>query len=461
MATTQQELALIGKYAYSFPSIGKVEIIKNPMILIENNEIVAIGKKKEVEKELAGHDIIGDPKKDILLPGFVNTHTHAAMTLFRGIADDLELMDWLNNYIWPMEKRLEPKHIKAGALLAALEFIRGGVTTANSMYWYPEQEAEAFVKIGLRGFVGLTALELGDMGNYKRDYDFISKWHTSNNDLIRTSLQPHATYTVSKELYQDIYAFKQELNNKYPEAPIIFHTHIAETREEWNNTKKFVEKMGFSIPSEVKSVVQYLDLIGVLDEDTVGAHVVHTNCRDLEILKQRKVGVSINIMSNLKLASGIPPVPRYLEHGVKLSIGTDGASSNNTLNLFDSVRTIALLYKGLNYDPLTTKISEVLYMATKGGASVLRLNKVGELKIGYKADIISLSLDTPETMPVYNANTALSHIVYVADRTMVKNVVINGELVLEDRHAVKTNDEKIMEQFNNAAIDLYEKTENK
>ena len=459
---SSKEIAMIGKYAYSFPEPGKVEIIKSPLVIIEEGNIVSIGEKDQVKKELAGHDVIGDEKKDILLPGLINTHTHAAMTLFRGVADDLELMEWLNKHIWPMEAHLEPEHVEAGALLAALEMIRGGITTANTMYWYPEKEAEAFIKTGLRGIIGLTALELGDMENYKHDYSFVEKWvkkwHRSNNDLIRVSLEPHAPYTVTKETYQEMHEFKQRLNEEFPDAPIIFHTHIAETKKEWKSTLEFAKNKGFSIPSEAKTVVQYLDAIGVLDENTVGAHVVHTNCKDLEILKKRKVGISINIVSNLKLASGIPPLTRYLKHNLKIGLGTDGASSNNTLDLLDTARIIALLYKGINYSPTTMKIADVLYMATKGGAEVLNLKNVGELKEGYKADIIGLSLETPETLPIYNETNALSHLIYVSDRNHVKNVIINGEIVLQDRQTTKISPENIITQFKEKANELYEKT---
>ncbi len=451
---TTSELALRGKYAYSFPELGKVEVTKDPLIIIENSEIVAMGSYKETKSELAGHDLIGNKETDVLIPGLINTHTHAAMTLFRGIADDLPLMEWLEKYIWPMESHLTPEDVFYGARLAALEMLRSGTTTANSMYWHPEKEAQAFVELGMRGVVGYPVLH--PIAEYKRDDAFVAKWHQSHNGLIRVALQPHAPYTVTNEAYQTLYDLLLEYNEKY-ETPVLFHTHVAETKQEMEAIKKFAKEMGFSIPEEINTPTQYLDSLGVLDQYTVAAHCVHTNEKDIEILKSKKVGISINLVSNLKLASGIPPLPRYLSNAVKTSLGTDGASSNNRLDLFETTRLIALLYKGLHYSPTLLPISEAMYLATAGGAEVMHMEKIGQLKQGYKADVVSLSLDTVEMQPIYHERSALSHLVYIGERNHVKNVVVNGTLVIENKQPTKVAMNDITRSFIKASTSLYER----
>ena len=448
------ELALRGKYAYSFPDPRTVEIIKDPLVIVESSEIVAIGSYKETKSELAGHDLIGNKETDVLIPGLINTHTHAAMTLFRGIADDLPLMDWLQKYIWPMESHLTSDDVLQGARLAALEMLRSGTTTANSMYWHPDKEAQAFAELGMRGVVGYPVLH--PIAEYKRDDAFVEKWHQSHGDLIRVALQPHAPYTVTNETYQALHDLLLEYNEKF-EAPVLFHTHIAETKQEMQDIKKFAKEMGFHIHEEITSPIQYLDSLGVLDQYTVAAHCVHTTEKDVEILKSRKVGVSINIVSNLKLASGIPPLPQYISHDVKTSLGTDGASSNNRLDLFETTRLIALLYKGLHYSPTLLPISEAMYLATTGGAQVMHMKNVGQLKQGFKADIVSLSLDTIEMQPIYHEKSALSHLVYIGERSHVKNVVVNGKIVIENTLPTNKAMDDILSSFTKASTSLFER----
>ncbi len=450
----ENEIGVRGKYAYSFPELGSVEIIKDPLIIVENDKIVSIGPYDQTKSSLAGHDIVGDKDADVLIPGLINTHTHAAMTLFRGIADDLPLMEWLEKYIWPMESHLTPDDIFHGARLAVLEMLRSGTTTANSMYWHPEKEAQAFVELGMRAIVGYPILH--PIAEYKRDDMFVVKWHQSHNDLIRVALQPHAPYTVTNETYQVMHELLLEYNEKF-EVPVLFHTHLAETKHEMEAIRNFAQEMDFQISEEITTPTQYLDSLGVLDQYTVAAHCVHTSKKDVETLRSRKVGVSINLVSNLKLASGIPPLVEYVSNNVKTSLGTDGASSNNRLDLFETTRLIALLYKGLHYSPTLLPISEAMYLATAGGANVLHMNNVGQLKEGFKADIVSLSLKTIEMQPIYHEKSALSHLVYIGERSHVKNVIVNGSLVIENTLPTKVAIDEILDSFKRTSTSLFER----
>ena len=284
------------------------KIIRQGAIVIEGKAIIEVGKTRKLKRKYRrGYEKI-DAKGKVVIPGLINTHQHAAMSLLRGYADDLPLREWLEKWIWPIEKRVTPHDIYVGALLTAVESIMSGVTTVNTMYHYTseENEAKAFADAGLRGIIGHVCFSWRKKEDKKASEHLAKNWHNKAEGLIRVSVDPHAPYTVDPEYMKELKEIRKELNKKYgsEKAPIIWHIHVAETSDEPQKIQK-----AFNIQLK-KGVVEYLDSLGVLDEHVIAAHCVALTKRDIEIMKQRKVKVSHNPISNLKLASGISPVPK-------------------------------------------------------------------------------------------------------------------------------------------------------
>ncbi|MEM3703985.1 MAG: amidohydrolase, partial [Candidatus Bathyarchaeia archaeon] len=321
------------------------EIIRDGAIVIENDTIIEVGKTSEIKRKYGrGYEKI-DAKGKTVLPGLVNTHQHAAMSLLRGYADDLPLQEWLEKWIWPIEGHMTASDIYVGALLTAAESIMGGTTTVNTMYHYTaeENEAKAFVDAGLRGVVGHVCFSWRKTEDKNALDDLAKNWHNRANGLIRVSVDPHAPYTVDPEYMKELKELQAELNGKYgsKKAPIIWHIHVAETSDELEKIKK-----AFNVELE-GGVMEYLDSLGVLDKHVIAAHCVALVEKDIAIMKSRNVKASHNPISNLKLASGISPIPKMLEKGVTVSLGTDSPCSNNTADMFEAMKMAAILHKGV------------------------------------------------------------------------------------------------------------------
>lgn len=402
---------------------------KETSVYIKDNIISEIGKKQEA-------DYVIDGKGKALLPGFVNTHTHAAMALFRSYAEDMELERWLTEKIWPLERKLTPEHVYWGAKLACLEMLKSGTTTFNDMYFFMENTAKAVSEMGLRavlsyGFIDLFDKEKRD-AEIKKTCSFIEHVKHMNCSRIIPALGPHAVYTVSEEalLWLKEYAEKNNLN---------IHFHLAETKKE---SEDFVK-------THNERIVEYLNRIGFLSERVICAHCIWLSRKEIEIMKRKNVKISYNPVSNMKLGSGIMPYTKM--KSLIVSLGTDGCASNNNLDMFESMKIGVLLQKLNNSTSMSAQ--EMFQIATINGARALNIN-AGEVREGKLADLIIIDLKRAELTPGHDI---ISDIVYSANGSCVDSVICDGKLVMENR---KVQDEElILEKAKEAAFELVRETE--
>lgn len=429
------------------------KIIREGAIVVEGNEIVAVGKSTDLKRRSGrGYELI-DARGRIVIPGLVNTHQHAAMSLLRGYADDLPLQEWLEKWIWPVENHMTAHDIYVGALLTAVESVMSGTTTVNTMYHYTseENEAKAFADAGLRSIVGHVCFSWRKKEDRQALEGLAKTWHNKSEGLIRTSVDPHSPYTVDPEYMKELKNIRAELNEKYgsEKAPIIWHVHVAETSDEADKTRK-----AFNVPVR-GGLVEYLDSLGVLDECVVAAHCVALTETDIAIMNHRGVKVSHSPISNLKLASGISPVPKMLKQGVTVSLGTDSPCSNNSADMFEVMKMAAVLHKGVNRDPTLMSADRVLRMATIEGAKTLSWeNEIGSIEVGKKADLVIVDQRKPHLCPMYDET---SHLVYAAKGSDVDTVVVNGKIIMEDGKLTALNVEKVMDIAEKAKADLLER----
>src|SRR6266849_6689581 len=399
-------------------------------VVVKGDAIVAVGPRSELEARYAAAQTI-DAKGKLVLPGFINGHTHVPMTLFRGIHDDVTLNDWLYKYIFPAEaKNVNEEFVRWGTRLAAAEQIRGGVTTFADMYYFEDAVAEETKAAGMRGVLGETFIDFpapdnkseGEMLAYTEK--FLKKWQ--GDPLIHAAVAPHSIYTCSQKTLQDAAA----LARKY-RAPILIHT--AEMKKEWEDSQK----------QNGMSPVQYLDKIGVLGPDVVSAYCIFVDEADRKTLAQRQVGCVHNSSSNMMIASGVSPVGEMRAAGIAVGLGTDGpAGSNNDLDLMEEMDLAAKLAKITKLDPLAMKAKSVVEMATIDGARALHMEKeIGSLEIGKKADLIVISLDEPNAVPMYDIYAQLAYALKGSD---VETVVIGGRVVMRDRKLLTVNEEEAM-----------------
>jgi 5-methylthioadenosine/S-adenosylhomocysteine deaminase len=360
-----------------------------------------------------------DAKRGIILPGLINGHTHAAMSLFRGLADDLPLMEWLNNYIFPVESRMDPDFVYTGTLLACAEMILSGTTTFCDMYLFEEEVARAAKESGMRCLAGEVLYDFPspNYGPIEKGLEYteslISRWR--RDPLISIAVEPHSVYTCSADLLTK--ANKLALKHG---TPLVIH--VAETASE---IQEAVARFG-------KKPFAYLESLGILGPHLIADHCVHLDDPEIETIARNGVRVIHNPESNMKLASGISPVPKLLSRGITVGLGTDGCASNNNLDLFEEMDMAAKLQKVGNMDPTVLDAITTLRMGTSSGSRALGFEKlVGSLEAGKKADIIVLDTDRPHLTPMYNP---YSHLVYAAKGNDVSHSVINGRLVLEDRN---------------------------
>jgi len=428
-------------------------IIRDGAIAIENGTIVDVGKSEEIlRKYSSGYEKI-NAKGRVVVPGLVNTHQHAAMSLLRGYADDLPLQEWLEKWIWPIEGLMTAEDIYVGSLLTAIESIMGGTTTVNTMYHYMpgENEAKALAEVGVRGVVGHVCFSWRKDEDRRALEDLAKNWHDKAGGLIRVSVDPHAPYTVDPEYMKGLKMLRGELNRKYgsEKAPIIWHIHVAETFDEADKIRK-----AFNVDVG-GGVMEYLDSLGVLDEHVIAAHCVALTDRDIAVMKARGVKASHNPVSNLKLASGISPVPKMLEHGITVSLGTDSPCSNNAADMFEVMKVAALLHKGVNRNPTVLSAQQVLRMATLDGARALCWdNEIGSIEAGKRADLAIINFEKPHLCPLYNE---FSHLVYATKSSDVETVIINGKIVMENRRLTTLDVDKVIEMVEKAKNRLLER----
>ncbi|KRE98165.1 N-ethylammeline chlorohydrolase [Paenibacillus sp. Soil766] len=401
----------------------------NGCMVIEGSQITYIGV--EVPEPLDNYDEVIDGTNKLYMPGLVNTHGHAAMSLLRGYGDDLALQVWLEEKMWPMEGKFTSQDVKWGTRLSILEMIKGGTTTFVDMYDHMNEVALAVEESGMRGVLtrGVIGLCPPDVQTAKliEATEFAKNWHGKADGRITTMMSPHAPYTCPPDYIERIVQAAHDLN-----LPI--HTHMSETRREVEGN---VEQYG-------ARPVAHLEKLGVFTRPTLVAHGVHLNDEEIAILKQYDVRVSHNPGSNLKLASGVARLPELLRAGVKVSLGTDGAASNNNLDMFEEMRLAALIHKGVSGDPLAIPAKEALLLGTRMGAESIWLDDVGLLEPGMKADFIALDIDQPHFLP---KTDFVSHIVYSACAKDVVDVCVDGKWIVRKGECLTLDEEKIKREF--------------
>ena len=411
---------------------------KKQSLLIEDDLIAQIAD--EIDEGKA--DKIIDAEGKILLPGLINTHTHLSMTLFRGLADDLSLDSWLNDHIWPMEANLNGDYCYIGALLGAVELIKSGTTTFSDMYFYMEDVARAVEDSGIRAVLSYGMIDFGDAekreAEIKENLELFNSCNGMADGRIKVFFGPHSPYTASEELLIKVRELADEYN-------MGIHIHVSETQKEINDV------------SEEKGLrpFEYLEKIGLLGPDVVAAHCVWLSDEEIEIIKKHGVKVSHNPCSNMKLASGIAPVSKLIENGVCVSIGTDGASSNNNLDLIEELKTASLLQKVSTLDPKVLSSDEAIEMATIKGAEALGLSdEIGSIEVGKKADIILI--DTNQANMVPDSSTVSSNIIYSANGSNVDTTICNGKILMENRKLTVLDEQEIYEKAKQAIKELKE-----
>lgn len=407
------------------------EPIANGAVAVAEGRIAAVGPAEEL-LELAPTGEVLNAGNCLILPGLVNTHCHLAMTLLRGLADDLPLLEWLENHVWPAERNhMTRETVRLGTELAVAEQLLAGITTTADMYFFGDEVSAVLADAGMRGVIAESLIDMPtprcatpeEMLDKQRDLLEAYRDHP----LITPSVAAHAPYSVSAaNLVKEA-----ELAENF-EVPM--QIHVAETTWE---VARLLEEKGLS-------PVAYLADLGVLSERTVAVHCVHVSDEDIELLADFEAGVSHNPVSNLKLASGVSPVPQMIDQGVKLGIGTDGAASNNTLDLLRDMQLAALLHKVITRDATALPAHTMLEMATVSGARVLGLDdRIGTLAEGREADLVCVSVNEPHTVPMYDP---ASHLVFAARSADVRHVMVRGKVLVRDRELLTLDQERIEAQ---------------
>lgn len=416
-------------------------IIENAVVVIEGDRIIGVGEES-LEKEYPGYTII-DGNKGILMPGMVNTHTHAAMAVFRSLADDHP--DRLKRYIFPLEKKLVDRHLVYWSTKYAIcEMLLSGVTTFCDMYYFEDEVAKACKELGLRGILGETIVNFPSPDSAEPygglDYcrTFIEKW--KGEDLITPAVAPHAPYTNDDEHLKAAY----ELSRQY-DVPLVMH--VAEMDFEM---KKYREEYD-------KTPVQYLDSLGILSNNFIGAHFVLVEDEDIDILEQRGVGVCHNMGANAKGAKGVAPILEMSNRGMKVGLGTDGPMSGNTLDIITQMSLVAKIQKLFNKDRTIFPAKDIVKMATLGGARALNMDqKVGSIEVGKKADLVILETESVNMQPIYDYYSA---VVYSANQSNVDTVILNGEVLVRNKKLLRADFNEIRRNFMEISAEIRNKAD--
>lgn len=408
-------------------------------VAISGSRIVDIGPADRLDAQYSAIERVDLPHH-VVIPGLINTHTHAAMTLMRGFADDLPLGVWLKDHIWPTEGRwVSPEFVWDGTALAIAEMLTGGVTTFSDMYFFPEVSAQAAIDMGIRMVAGMVCFDMpnayADNANECIDKGLAMRASLAGQDLVTTVFAPHAPYTVSDEPLARIAQLSRELGDRV-------HTHLNETADEDPN----------SLAAYSMTSMRRLDALGLLNERLIAAHMVHLSDDDIAAVAQAGSSVVHCPESNLKLASGFARVDDLLRAGVNVALGTDGAASNNDLDLLAEMRIATLLSKGVASDAASLPADQALYLATMGGARALgRDRDIGSLAVGKKADITAVSLDDWSSHPMYNP---VSQLVYTAGRRQVSDVWVDGSRRVRDGELIDVDRGDLLRRAHSWASDI-------
>jgi 5-methylthioadenosine/S-adenosylhomocysteine deaminase len=411
-------------------------VIQNGALAIDKENIVAVGAQKEIKAKYISRQTL-DATDHLIMPGLINSHTHAAMTCFRGIADDIELMDWLNKYIFPAEaKNVNPDLAFWGSLLACAEMIRSGTTTFCDMYIFEDETAKAAKQAGMRCLLGEALFDFPSPSckTPARGLEYtkmlIEKW--ADDPLVNIVVEPHSLYTCSPSLLADAKALADEYN-----VPVA--THFLENKAEAKQLRKTLGKRA----------TEFLKEINYLDERFFAFHGVCMDEDDMKNFADSGCKVVHNPESNMKLASGVAPISRMLDHGIVVGLGTDGCASNNNLDMFQEMDSAGKLEKVERLDPTIMSAFTVTRMATCDGARVLGMeNFTGSIQSGMKADIILIDLNKPHLTPMYNP---YSHLVYAVNGSDVDTVIINGKIIMKNRRLLTINEAAVMEKVKEIA----------
>tara|TARA_B110000003_G_scaffold231295_1_gene233772 strand:+ start:575 stop:1903 length:1329 start_codon:yes stop_codon:yes gene_type:complete len=405
------------------------QLLKNHSIVIDDGMIVDIIDSDSVFDVYNAKEVY-QLTDQLLIPGLINAHSHLAMSLLKGYADDVKLSVWLNDHIWPAEKSfVSPQFVSDGSRLAMAEMIKGGITTFNDMYFYPQATAEVSDEIGMRANIGLVVLDFptsyaSDCHDYlNKGLDFRDTWR--DNPLITTSIAPHAPYSVSDESFSMIGTYANQLQ-------MTVHTHLHETLEEIDESlKKFN-----------MTPIQRLDKLGILGPNLTAAHCVHLNDADINILEKNQVNVVHNPSSNMKLGSGVANIKDLFSRKINIGLGSDSSASNNRLDIITEIRTTLLLHKGVNQDSEFLKPQDAIKMATINAAKAIGLDeKIGSIEFGKRADIVAINLNSIECQPCYDP---LSSFVYSADKNSVSHVWIDGNIKVKKNFLVNIDEDKLI-----------------
>lgn len=406
------------------------EVIRDGAVAFEGNTLTYVGPSPE---DVSRYDEVIDGRGKYVLPGLINTHGHVGMSLLRGYADDLPLQQWLQDKMWPLEAQFSADHVKWGTYLSIIEMIRTGTTTFVDMYDHMDEVAKAVAETGMRarlcrGMIGLCSEE-ERQHKLREAVAFAQNWHQQAEGRITVMMSPHAPYTCSPQ-------FISQIVEKAVELDLPIHIHMSETR--------------FEVEQNVRDYgvrpVAHLENLGVFNRPTLVAHAVHLTDEEIEILAKYDVKVSHNIVSNLKLASGVAPLPKMLERGISVSLGTDSSASNNNLNLFEEMKLAAILHKGVNYDPVAIPAEQALRLATRNGADgVFQADALGSLEVGKQADLIMLDAQQAHYHPAHNP---ISHVVYAGNGRDVTDVIIAGRFVMRKRELLTVDEERVIYEAN-------------
>ena len=434
----QIDLIVLGDFVVSMDEAMTVH--EHGAVAIDDGLILALGPADDIIAEYSAVETLGGEDR-IVMPGLVNGHSHAAMTLLRGVADDLALMDWLNNYIFPAEVQfVDPEFVRIGTELACWEMIRGGTTSFVDMYYFPDMIAEVVDNCGMRALISATVIDQRSpdaenaSDSIQKGIGFIERWK-GKNSRITPIFGPHANYTLNAEQLKATRAAATEQG-------VGISIHMSESPFELQYSKDT-----FGMTS-----VELFESIGFFDGPTIAAHMVWPTEAEISILAERQVGVIHNPTSNMKIASGISPVTAMLQAGVRVGLGTDGAASNNDLDMWEEMRLAALLQKVDRMDPQVLSASTVLTMATRGGAIATGLgDTTGSLEVGKRADLIQVAFDDVHHVPTYDV---ISHLVYVTDEQDVATVIVDGKILMREREMLTIDTKRVALEANALAAEI-------
>lgn len=416
----------------SYLDIEKEKIIDNADIFIEENKIKRIGENLKIDA-----DQVLDGENKLLTPGFVNAHTHLGMSYFRNYADDLALMDWLKNEIWPIEAKLNAEDIYWSSMLSIIENIKSGVTTFCDMYYEMDRVGDAALESGIRGVLTRGMTDVDGKGEEKlQEFDALyNNYHNRSDGRIRVVPAPHAIYTCSTEFLKEISENAKKLYDN------IIHIHLSETLTEVEDSKK---EYGMT-------PIEYVNSLGLLDSQIIAAHCVHITDEEIELVKNKKFYPVYNPSSNLKLASGFTPVDKMLKNNIKLALGTDGDSSNNNQDFVEEMHIGGIVNKAVTMNEKAVPAIEILKMATINGAEALGFEKLGLIKEDYMADLTIFDLNSNSFTP---RNNLISALVYSANSSDVESVICDGKFIMRDRELVNVDEEKVRQVVNKRWEDI-------